>query len=75
MSNITDLKKYKADADIRKFNKLLNDIKKKRDDNNREKIRAVCETTLAALDKGLPTKNVITTFEMCTRLYLPKIIP
>jgi ribosomal protein S25 len=74
MSNIVNLKEYKVDYDIKKFNKMLNDIKKKRDNDNREKIRAICETTLAALDKGLPTKNVITTFEMCTRLYLPKLI-
>ena len=75
MSNVTDLRKYRIDRNIKKTNKLIQDVKKELDENRREKIRAVCITTLAALDKGLPTKNVITTFKMCMKLYMPKIIP
>ena len=74
MSNVTDLRKYRLDRNIKKTNKIIQDAKKELDENRREKIRAVCITTLAALDKGLPTKNIITTFKMCVKLYMPKII-
>ena len=74
MSNIVNLRKYRLDRNIKKTNKLIQDAKKELDENRREKIRVVCITTLAALDKGLPTKNVITTFKMCVKLYMPKII-
>ena len=74
MSNVVNLREYRIDRNIKKTNKLIQDAKKELDENRREKIRAVCITTLAALDKGLPTKNVITTFKMCVKLYMPKII-
>ena len=60
MSNVTDIKTFKIKAAI-----------KDADDDLRERLLTVCETTAHAIKKGIPTATVLKVFETSMALYFP----